>query len=54
MVVFLPTYSATDQYEGATLATDRNPCFSHYGVPKHVADLLKSDVYIFRCIKLVT
>jgi len=48
MVVFLLGCSTADQFDGATLATDRTPCFSHYGVPKHVADLLKSDVYIFR------
>jgi len=39
---FLLAYFTTDKFEGATLATDRTPCFSHCGVPKLVADLLQS------------
>jgi hypothetical protein len=44
MAVFLTTYCASDHFWGATLSTERHPDDGTYDVPKHVGDLLKSDV----------
>ena len=49
MVVFSPTYFATDHFEGAAI-TESTPNDDTYGAPKQVGDSLKSDVYIFWCM----
>ena len=50
MAVVLTTYYATDGFEGATLPADSTDDGTQY-VPKHVADILKSDIYTCFCKK---
>jgi len=45
MTVFT-NYFATDHFEDAMLATQKTLWRWQYDVPKHVADLLTSDMYI--------
>jgi len=46
MVVILLTYYAADRFEGVMMSTERTPWRWRLDVPKHVADLPKSDEHI--------
>jgi hypothetical protein len=45
-MVVLPIYCATEHFEGTMLYTEKIPDDGTYDLPKHVGDLLMSDVYI--------
>jgi hypothetical protein len=50
----LSIYCTTEHFGGTMLANEKIPDDCTYNMPKHVGDLLMSDVYILVHVMLVT